>query len=98
MSNIEFQDGSVRPLNVVVGDQVLLPEFGGQKIKLGDEELDLFRDAEFLGKFYSNDQAIYLLSLTLKKINVCFFNPQTYCRTIFGIVYLDFHEKLSHGS
>ena len=39
------------PLSVAVGEKVLLPEFGGQKIKLNDEEFDLYRDAEFLGKF-----------------------------------------------
>ena len=50
-----FQDGSVRPLNVAVGERVLLPEFGGQKIKLGEDEFDLYRDAEFLGKFSSED-------------------------------------------
>ena len=36
---------------MAVGDKVLLPEFGGQKISLSSEEFDLFRDAEFLGKF-----------------------------------------------
>ena len=45
------KDGSLRPLSVAVGERVLLPEFGGQKIKLGEEEYDLYRDAEFLGKF-----------------------------------------------
>merc|ERR1712050_463436 len=45
------EDGSLHPLTVAVGEKVLLPEFGGQKITLGEEEFDLFRDAEFLGKF-----------------------------------------------
>ena len=40
----------------------------------------------------SADKAIYPLSLTLKKSKFCF-NPQTYCRTIFGIVHLDFREN-----
>ena len=31
-------------------------------------------------------------------IKVRIFNPQTYCRTIFDIVHIDFREKLSHGS
>merc|ERR1711970_179315 len=51
---LRLEDGAVRPLNVAVGDKVLLPEFGGQKIKLGEEEYDLYRDAEFLGKFNEN--------------------------------------------
>ena len=42
-------------MNVAVGERVLLPEFGGQKIKLGEDEFDLYRDAEFLGKF-SNEE------------------------------------------
>merc|ERR1712241_745177 len=50
---LRMEDGSVRPLNVAVGERVLLPEFGGQKIKLGEDEFDLYRDAEFLGKFSS---------------------------------------------
>merc|ERR1711931_191575 len=48
---IPMEDGSLRPLSVAVGERVLLPEFGGQKIKLGEEEYNLYRDAEFLGKF-----------------------------------------------
>ncbi|EDO16012.1 hypothetical protein Kpol_495p10 [Vanderwaltozyma polyspora DSM 70294] len=36
---------------VKVGDQVLIPQFGGSAIKLsGDEEVILFRDSEILAK------------------------------------------------
>ena len=28
-----------------------------------------------------------------QKIKICFFNPQTYCGTIFGIVHLDIREN-----
>lgn len=36
---------------VTVGDQVLIPQFGGSTIKLqGEEEVLLFRDAEILAK------------------------------------------------
>lgn len=36
---------------VAVGDQVLIPQFGGSTIKLkGDEEVILFRDSEILAK------------------------------------------------
>jgi chaperonin GroES len=38
-------------MNVKVGDKVLLPEFGGAKIKLGDDEFQLFRNSELIGKF-----------------------------------------------
>ena len=34
----------------------------------------------------------------LSKNQSLFFNPQTYCRTVFGIVHLDFREKLSQWS
>ena len=43
-------------MNVAVGERVLLPEFGGQKIKQGEDEFDLYRDAEFLGKFSSEEK------------------------------------------
>ena len=43
--------GTLHPLNISVGDQVLLPEYGGSKIKMGDEELFLFRESDILGKF-----------------------------------------------
>jgi chaperonin GroES len=33
------------------GDQVLLPEYGGTKLKIGEEELFLFREDDILGKF-----------------------------------------------
>ena len=40
----------------------------------------------------------FIFLVLLSKNKVCFFNPQTYCRTIFGIEHLDLREKLSHGS
>lgn len=45
------ESGSKVPINVSVGDTVLLPEYGGQTLKLGDEEVSLFRDDDILGKF-----------------------------------------------
>lgn len=44
-------DGQITPLSCAVGDKVLLPEYGGNLIKLGEEELHLFRDEDILGKF-----------------------------------------------
>lgn len=43
--------GALHAVNVAVGDKVLLPEYGGSKIKIGDEELFLFRESDILGKF-----------------------------------------------
>ncbi|CAM9156377.1 unnamed protein product, partial [Choristocarpus tenellus] len=45
------ESGTKVPVNVSVGDTVLLPEYGGQTLKLGDEEYSLFRDEDILGKF-----------------------------------------------
>ena len=33
------------------GDTVLLPEYGGTKIKIDDDDLFLFRESDILGKF-----------------------------------------------
>jgi chaperonin GroES len=41
-------NGKLVPTVVKVGDKVLLPEFGGQKIKLNDQELYIFRDSEII--------------------------------------------------
>ncbi|XP_069839668.1 10 kDa heat shock protein, mitochondrial isoform X2 [Dendropsophus ebraccatus] len=43
--------GEIRPLDVNVGEKVLLPEYGGTKIVLDDKEYYLFRDSDILGKF-----------------------------------------------
>eukprot|EP00126_Sphaerothecum_destruens_P000455 Sdes_comp10533_c0_seq1m2223 len=43
------ESGSVIPMAVKVGDNVLLPEFGGSKVKLENKEYLLFRDTDILG-------------------------------------------------
>merc|ERR1712080_15936 len=48
-NGIRLEDGNLHPLSVAIGDQVLLPEFGGQKVTIAEEEFQLYRDAEFLG-------------------------------------------------
>ena len=42
-------NGNKIPLSVNVGHKVLLPDFGGSKIELGDGEFFLYRDSEILG-------------------------------------------------
>ena len=37
-------------MSVKVGDRVLLPEYGGQKVKVSDQELFIFRDSDIVGK------------------------------------------------
>ncbi|KAL6706802.1 mitochondrial heat shock protein Hsp10 [Coniothyrium glycines] len=44
------RDGKRVAPSVSVGDKVLIPQFGGSPIKVGDEELSLFRDHELLAK------------------------------------------------
>ncbi|KAG6908640.1 10 kDa heat shock protein [Tephrocybe rancida] len=44
------KDGQVVPTQVKAGDRVLLPGWGGNSIKVGEEEYYLFKDAEILAK------------------------------------------------
>ncbi|CBX92550.1 10 kDa heat shock protein [Plenodomus lingam] len=44
------RDGKRITPSVAVGDKVLIPQFGGNPIKVGEEELSLFRDHELLAK------------------------------------------------
>lgn len=55
--NLDFQVGFLSqagqniPINVKVGDQVLLPSFGGTKVELEDQkEYLLFKEADILAK------------------------------------------------
>merc|ERR1712096_294758 len=43
--------GNVVEPSVAVGDSVLLPEFGGTKLELDQNEYMLFRESDLLGKF-----------------------------------------------
>lgn len=43
-----LRQGGLIPMGVSVGDKVLLPEYGGQAIKLDGEELHLFREDDIL--------------------------------------------------
>ena len=42
--------GTIVPCSVAAGDSVLLPPYGGNVVKLGEEEYLLFRDSEILAK------------------------------------------------
>ena len=48
---IQKEDGDYVPLNVKVGDEVLLPEYGGAKVEVEGEECMLFRESDILGTF-----------------------------------------------
>ena len=45
------KDGKLLPVYAKVGDRVLLPEYGGHTVKLGEDEYHLYRDEDILGKF-----------------------------------------------
>ena len=45
-----LENGSTRPLSVKEGDTVLLPEYGGSKVTLGDEQdYFIYRDDDIMG-------------------------------------------------
>ena len=47
------EDGSVRPVLVSVGDTVLLPEYGGSRVTLADEEeYFIYRDDDIMGTLH----------------------------------------------
>ncbi|GAB4843958.1 10 kDa chaperonin [Ancistrocladus abbreviatus] len=46
------KDGSHVPVSVREGDTVLLPEYGGTEVKLGDKEYHLYRDEDILGTLH----------------------------------------------
>ncbi|KAL7577846.1 hypothetical protein ACA910_010593 [Epithemia clementina (nom. ined.)] len=43
--------GSLHATTLKEGDVVLLPEYGGTKVKVDDSEFFLFRESDILGKF-----------------------------------------------
>lgn len=43
--------GNLHATSLAPGDKVLLPEYGGTKIKLGEDDVFVFREADILGKF-----------------------------------------------
>ncbi|GAW18885.1 hypothetical protein ANO14919_083680 [Xylariales sp. No.14919] len=44
------KDGARVPMGVAQGDRVLIPQFGGSPVKVGEDEFHLFRDSEILAK------------------------------------------------
>mmetsp|Transcript_182 Transcript_182/g.219 ORF Transcript_182/g.219 Transcript_182/m.219 type:complete len:104 (-) Transcript_182:299-610(-) len=43
--------GTLHAVSLSVGDKVLLPAYGGTEVKIGEDEMFLFRESEILGKF-----------------------------------------------
>ena len=49
----QLDNGTLRPVSVKVGDTVLLPEYGGSKVLLADEqELYIYRDDDIIGTLH----------------------------------------------
>ncbi|KAL0383426.1 UNVERIFIED_CONTAM: chaperonin, mitochondrial [Sesamum calycinum] len=46
------REGKLVPVTVKEGDTVLLPEYGGTEVKLGDKEYHLYRDDDILGTLH----------------------------------------------
>ena len=42
--------GSTVPMTIAVGDKVLLPEFGGNKIEVDGEEFQMFRETDIVAR------------------------------------------------
>ncbi|KAI9120424.1 hypothetical protein K1719_007457 [Acacia pycnantha] len=49
---IRDQEGKLIPVAVKEGDTVLLPEYGGSDVKLGDKSYHLYRDEDLLGTLH----------------------------------------------
>ena len=45
------KDGKEIAFDVKVGDEVLLPKYGGTEVKIGDQKLQLVREEDLLGVF-----------------------------------------------
>ncbi|CAA3015409.1 10 kDa chaperonin, mitochondrial-like [Olea europaea var. sylvestris] len=46
------REGKLIPVSVKEGDHVLLPEYGGTEVKLGEKEYHLYRDDDILGALH----------------------------------------------
>lgn len=51
---IASPEGKIIPTSVKAGDDILIPSFGGQSVKVGEEEYFIFRDHEILAKIAKN--------------------------------------------
>ncbi|KAL5720236.1 hypothetical protein ACHQM5_012945 [Ranunculus cassubicifolius] len=49
------RDGNHIPVSVKEGDTVVLAEYGGTEVKLGEKEYHLYRDDEILGTLHGKE-------------------------------------------
>jgi len=63
--------GKVIPLSIKVGDTVMLPEFGGQKVKLGEQDLFIYRDTDIVAKMeWFESDFIYFYPFDRRKVSI----------------------------
>ncbi|KAF8378624.1 hypothetical protein HHK36_029972 [Tetracentron sinense] len=46
------REGKLIPVSVKEGETVLLPDYGGTQVKLGEKEFHLYRDEDILGTLH----------------------------------------------
>ena len=44
-----METGQLKPMDLKVGDKVLLPEYGGSTVKLNEQEVSIYRDDDIIG-------------------------------------------------
>lgn len=47
---LRTEDGKLIPLSVSVGDRVMLPEYGGNKVVMDDTEYFIYRESDLIAK------------------------------------------------
>merc|ERR1712014_167785 len=55
------EKGETVPMSVQVGDQVMLPEFGGTKVEIEAKEYTLLRESDIVAKFLKDFRANVLM-------------------------------------
>ena len=69
-----LENGTLRKVDIKVGDNVLLPEYGGSTVKLsGDQEYHIYRDDDILGILEEKvSQWFFSLSFTYLEVHNIF--------------------------
>jgi len=45
-------DGNIVPMCIAVGDKVILPDFGGNKLEVDGEEYQIYRETDIVAKLH----------------------------------------------
>lgn len=49
--NLIFQNGNIIPPVVKAGDEVVLPEYGGSKLTLDENDYFIYRETDIIAKY-----------------------------------------------